>query len=152
VRLPAAYVVAHVELAYATMTHRSQGRTVDTAHVLVTPATTRDLLYVGATRGRAANRLYVDTAFDPDPATSHDEATSEQSLREVLLGVLANEGAEASAHETLRRAQHQAEHLATLAAEYATLAAAAQEERFEALLGRCGLGGAELASVRQSDA
>jgi len=152
VRLPATYVAAHVDLAYATTTHRSQGRTVDAAHVLVTPTTTRELLYVGATRGREANHLYVDTIFDPDPATSHDEATSEQSPREVLLGVLANVGAEASAHETLRREQREAEHLATLAAEYTTLAAAAQEERFQALLGHCGLRPDELASLRQSEA
>ena len=58
-------------MAYATTTHRAQGRTVDTTHTLVSPTTTREALYVGATRGRDANHIYVDTHFDPDPATSH---------------------------------------------------------------------------------
>jgi len=55
--LPADYVAAHVELAYATTAHRAQGRTVDTAHAMVAPTTTREVLYVAATRGRDSNRL-----------------------------------------------------------------------------------------------
>jgi conjugative relaxase-like TrwC/TraI family protein len=150
--LPAGYVASHVELAYATTAYRAQGRTVDTAHVLVSPTTTRELLYVAATRGREANHLYVETTFDPDPATSHDELVEPQHPREVLLDVLANESAEVSVHGTIHREHAEAEHMARLAAEYATLAAAAQEERFDALLGRCGLSWGELASVRQSEA
>ena len=38
--LPADYVAEHVELAYATTAHRAQGRTVDTAHAMVSPTTT----------------------------------------------------------------------------------------------------------------
>jgi len=68
-KLPAGYVAEHVELAYATTTHRAQGRTVDTAHAMVTSASTREALYVAATRGRNSNRLYVDTSYDPDPGT-----------------------------------------------------------------------------------
>ena len=70
--LPAAYVAEHVELAYASTAHRAQGRSVDTAHAMVSPTTTREVLYVSATRGREHNRLYVDTHYDPDPQTSHD--------------------------------------------------------------------------------
>ena len=44
--LPAAYVAEHLELAYASSAHRAQGRTVDTAHALVSPTTTREVLYV----------------------------------------------------------------------------------------------------------
>ncbi|HEY2301217.1 MAG TPA: hypothetical protein VGH66_04965, partial [Acidimicrobiales bacterium] len=73
--LPADYVEAHVELAYATSAHRAQGRTVDTAHVVVSPTTTREGLYVSASRGRESNRLYVDTCYDPDPPTGHDGTT-----------------------------------------------------------------------------
>ena len=72
VMLPADYVAQHVELAYATTSYRSQGRTVDTTHSLVSPTTTREVLYVAATRGRESNMIYVDTSFDPDPATGHD--------------------------------------------------------------------------------
>ena len=50
--LPADYVGAQVELAYASTAHRAQGRTVDTAHAMVAPTTTREVLYVSATRGR----------------------------------------------------------------------------------------------------
>ena len=49
--LPADYVAHHVELGYATTAYRSQGRTVDTTHSMVSPTTTREVLYVAATRG-----------------------------------------------------------------------------------------------------
>lgn len=150
--LPAAYVADHVELAYATSCFRAQGRTVDTAHVLVSPATTRELLYVAATRGRGANSLYVETAFDSDPETGHPGLTRREEAREVLSAVLANDGAEASAHEALSSAQRQCEDLATLAAEYETLAQAVAAPRFAAMLERSGLRPPELELVEQSDA
>jgi conjugative relaxase-like TrwC/TraI family protein len=101
--LPASYVAEHVELAYATTAHQSQGRTVDTVHAFVSPATTREVLYVSITRGRESNRIYVDTRYDPDPTTGHDHVTKAQGARQVLEAVLASEGADLSAHETLRR-------------------------------------------------
>ena len=150
--LPADYVTQHVELAYATTSYRSQGRTVDTTHSLVSPTTTREVLYVAATRGRESNKLYVDTSFDPDPATGHDGTIVQQSAREVLAGVLANEGADLSAHEVLERAQRQAEDFSVLAAEYETLARAAQQQRWDDLLDRSGLEPGRLEQVRQSPA
>jgi ATP-dependent exoDNAse (exonuclease V) alpha subunit len=103
VHVPADYVREHVELAYASTAHRAQGRTVDTAHAMVAPTTTREVLYVSATRGKEANRLYVDTHYDPDPQTSHDEALEPMTTNEVLVGVLRNQGAEAAANEMIRR-------------------------------------------------
>jgi len=150
--LPADYAAHHVELAYATTAHRAQGRTVDSAHAYVTPATTREVLYVAATRGRQANRLYVDTRWDPDPATSHPGAGPSQTAGEVLAAVLANEGADLSAHETRRRAAAHAESFAALAAEYQTLAAEAQQQRWDELLERCPLTADQLAAVRTSAA
>ncbi len=150
--LPAAYVAAHVELAYASTAHRAQGRTVDTAHAMVSPITTREVLYVAATRGRESNRIYVDTHYDPDPQTSHDGVVGRQTAREVLAGVLANEGADVSAHETMLREQHTAESWPTLCAEYQTLAQVAQAERWEALLDRSGLSPEALELVRSSEA
>jgi hypothetical protein len=152
VSLPADYVAQHVELAYATTAYRSQGRTTDTAHAVVSPATTREVLYVSATRGRESNSLYVDTSFDPDPATGHEPAPSQRTARDVLAGVLANQGSDLSAHETLCRAQGRAEDLNVLAAEYETLASAAQEQRWRALLERSGLDPVQLEQVRQSEA
>jgi hypothetical protein len=152
VSLPADYVGRHVELAYATTAYCSQGRTTDTAHAIVSPGTIREVLYVAATRGRESNNLYVDTSYDPDRATSHDGATSVQSARDVLAGVLANEGSDLSAHETLERAQSHVEAFTVLAAEYETLAIAAQEQRWGALLERSGLDSVQLEQVRQSEA
>ena len=150
--LPADYVAQHVELAYATTSYRSQSRTVDTTHSLVSPTTTREVLYVAATRGRESNMIYVDTSFDPDPATGHDGTIAQQSASEVLVGVLANEGTDLSAHEVLERAQRHIEEFSVLAAEYETLARAAQRQRWDDLLGRSGLEPGRLEQVRQSPA
>ena len=80
------------------------------------------MLYVSATRGREGNWLYVDTHYDPDPQTSHDEATEPATAKEVLAGVLRNEGADVAAHDMIRREQHEAEGMERLSAEYLTLA------------------------------
>ncbi|WP_344257402.1 ATP-dependent DNA helicase, partial [Terrabacter carboxydivorans] len=102
--LPAEYVSAHVELGYATTAHRAQGRTVDTTHAFVTSTTLREPLYVMATRGRESNMLYVDTAYDPDAATSH-ETPSTVDPTTVLEQVLSQSGADLSATETRAREQ-----------------------------------------------
>jgi conjugative relaxase-like TrwC/TraI family protein len=152
VLLPAHYVREHVELAYAATAHRAQGRTVDTAHALVSPTTTREVVYVSGTRGREGNWLYVDTHYDPDPETSHDQATEPDSAREVLAGVLRNEGADVAAHDMIRRAQSEAERMERLSAEYLTLAIDAQAERWDALLACSGLTQTESDAVRATEA
>ena len=70
--LPADYVREHVELAYASTAHRAQGETVDTAHAMVSPTTTREVLYVSATRGREANSSTwtPTTTLIPRPPTT----------------------------------------------------------------------------------
>jgi conjugative relaxase-like TrwC/TraI family protein len=150
--LPATYVAEHVELAYASSAHRAQGRTVDTAHAFVTSTTTREALYVLATRGRESNQLYVDTHYDPDPQTAHDEATEPVSPKEVLTSVLRNEGADVAAHDMIRREQSEAEGIERLSAEYLTLATIAQGERWDSLLDRSGLTDGDLAATRASAA
>jgi ATP-dependent exoDNAse (exonuclease V) alpha subunit len=150
--LPAAYVAEHVELAYASSAHRAQGRTVDTAHALVSSTTTREVLYVMSTRGRESNRIYVDTHYDPDQQTSHDQASEPATAKEVLAGVLRHEGADVAAHDMIRRQQAEAEGMERLSAEYLTLATLAQQERWESLLARSGLSDADLADVRASAA
>jgi hypothetical protein len=119
--------------------------------VIVSPTTTREVMYVAATRGRESNRLYVDVAYDPDPATAHDDAVMPETAREVLARVLANEGSELSAHEALARAQRESEDLATLAAEYEAIARVGEQERWDGLLERCGLGPRRAEEVRRSD-
>jgi hypothetical protein len=150
--LPAGYVAEHVDLAYAQTAHRSQGRTVDTGHAMVSPTTSREVLYVSATRGRESNGIYVDTHYDPDPQTGHDAMTEPVTAREVLAGVLRREGADVAAHEMIRRAHDDAEGMERLSAEYLTLATLAQAERFDALLARSGLTTEELAAVKASEA
>jgi hypothetical protein len=75
-----------------------------------------------------------------------------QTACDVLAYVLANEGSELSAHETLARAQRQSDDLTVLAAEYEAIARVAQQERWDALLDRCGLGRRLAAEVKRSDA
>ncbi|KGN29460.1 hypothetical protein N802_13620, partial [Knoellia sinensis KCTC 19936] len=99
--LPGDYVAENLELGYATTAHRAQGRTVDTAHAYVTATTVREPLYVMATRGRESNRLYVDTAFEPDTATSHGEDVHADP-GEILQTAITTSGADLSATETRR--------------------------------------------------
>jgi hypothetical protein len=152
VMVPADYVAQHVELAYASTAHRAQGRSVDTAHAMVSPTTTREVLYVSATRGREHNLLYVDTHYDPDPQTSHDGTAEPVTARLVLAAVLRNKGADVAAHEAIRRHQREAEGMERLSAEYLTLATLAQTERWDALLAGSGLTEAQLKAVRVSEA
>ncbi|NEE01506.1 MobF family relaxase [Phytoactinopolyspora halotolerans] len=130
VTLPAAYVAEHVELGYATTTHRAQGATVDTAHTIVDPiATTRESLYVGMTRGRHANTAYV--------ITDHDDELPDGLVRDaggVLVDVIRRTGAELSARETITAEQDHATTIARLAAEYDTLAREAATHHWTGLL------------------
>ncbi len=100
--LSAEYVREHVELGYATTTHRVQGRTVDTAHALVSPFDTREVLYVAATRGRHANTLYVNTA-DTIADDSDYGSPAATPAAEVLRQVLDRTGVDMSAHAILER-------------------------------------------------
>jgi conjugative relaxase-like TrwC/TraI family protein len=117
VRLSAEYAATQVELGYATTVHRAQGMTVDTAHVLVDAAMSRESLYVAMSRGRAGNHAFVvtDEILDVDlhrqPAPPSDAVT-------VLTGVLARESSEKSATETIRETLAVAESLATLVPRY----------------------------------
>lgn len=128
--LPTQYVSEHVELAYATTAHRAQGRTVDTAHSFVSPTTVREPLYVMATRGRESNKLYVDTMYDPDVTTSHEEAPACQAV-DVLQQVLENAGADESAHEAQEREVARQQSPARKEAEGDALLARAREMRRE---------------------
>ncbi|MGE0732613.1 MAG: MobF family relaxase [Acidimicrobiia bacterium] len=71
VRLPADYVEAAVELAYAQTGHAAQGRTVDHSLLVVDGTIDNRGVYVPLTRGRHANHAYV--ALEPDdPRTARD--------------------------------------------------------------------------------
>ena len=104
------------------------------------------------TRARVQHALRRHDASTPIPPPDTTARSSPQTASEVLAGVLANEGADLSAHETLERAQRQAEDFSVLAAEYETLARAAQQQRWDELLDRSGLEPDRLEQVRQSPA
>jgi hypothetical protein len=149
VTLPAAYVAEHVDLGYAVTAHRAQGITVDTAHVVVSSATTRENFYVSMTRGSDANTAYV--ALDHPEEIHAPREPDDVTARTVLFGVLKHSGAELSAHQTIIDEQERWSSIAQLAAEYETIAAVAQRDRWVSLLRDCGLTEEQLDSVLGSD-
>lgn len=140
-------------LGYAVTAHRAQGITTDTAHTVVTATTTRENFYVAMTRGRNANHAYV--AVDrPDDAHSqlHPGDNTDATARSVLYGVMQHVGAELSARETITAEQEQWGSIAQLAAEYETIAQAAQHDRWATLLHASGLTPEQAEDVLASDA
>jgi exodeoxyribonuclease V alpha subunit len=79
--LPADYVTAHVELAYASTAHGAQGDTVTAAHLVVGEHTGAASAYVGMTRGREAN-------------TAHLVAADIEEAREQWVAVFARDRAD----------------------------------------------------------
>ena len=135
--LPSEYVEEHLDLGYAVTAHRAQGVTVDTSHVVVTPTTTRENLYVSMSRGRESNIAYValDQPDDSHTTPEPDDVTS----RTVLFGVLQHTDASLGALQTMEAEYELYGGIDRLAAELETLAAAAQHDRFAELLRRSGL-------------
>src|SRR5690606_3143837 len=88
-----------------------------------------------------------DSHVGPHPG-DHGEATAQS----VLSGVLQHVGAELSAHETLAAEQELWGTIAQLAAEYETIAAAAQRDRWASLIRSSGLSAEQAESVVDSDA
>jgi conjugative relaxase-like TrwC/TraI family protein len=118
ITLPTDYVTNAVELGYASTIHRAQGLTADTAHVLADSSTSRELAYVGMTRGRHENHLYVETA-------------DAQPVSEVLESISANSAGMLSATETIRAEQARVDDLATLIDQYGDVHERADERRFQ---------------------
>jgi conjugative relaxase-like TrwC/TraI family protein len=126
--IPEDYIERHADLAYAGNVHVTQGRTVDTAHLVVDETAGRESFYVGMSRGRERNTAYVVTEraraadLSPElrPAPGIEEAGADEhapSLHRlaVLAGVLEREQAERTATHTMRQELERAASLATLA-------------------------------------
>lgn len=139
--LPAGYVAEHVDLGYAVTAHRAQGLTVDTAHVVVSPSSTRENFYVSMTRGRQANTAYV--ALDRPDTLHATPRDPDVTARNVLFGVLNHTGAEVSAHQATECEQSRWAGNAQLAAEYEAIATVAQRDRWTRLVrgALCSAGG-----------
>ena len=122
ITLPAEYVQNNVELGYASTIHRAQGMTADTAHVLADSSTSRELVYVGLTRGKEANHLYVET----------EDA---QPMSDVLAAIAGHSDGMLSATETIRAEQARVDDLVTLIDQYGDVAERANTVRFTQLVG-----------------
>jgi hypothetical protein len=158
--VPKRYLATHATLAYATTQHAAQGRTVNTAHVLVDGLGDRQGLYVSMSRGRDANHAYCITdhsrAADvtvgscPDPELlrsqqldlehaglpPNEPAPDEQQQAvldpvTVLAGILGRDGRELSAAET---GLSRADHLGVLGGIWDDLTRRTQIARFEQAL------------------
>ncbi|MEU5763953.1 MobF family relaxase [Nocardia sp. NPDC047648] len=103
--LPADYVREHTALGYASTIDSAQGLTVDRCHGVVTGSESRAQLYVMATRGRAANHLYVNTATAVDEHAAHAyTAVHPPTALDVLTRILARDTTQTSATSQARDA------------------------------------------------
>ena len=100
--VPRAYLADSAELDYAGNTHVGQGRTVDTAHLLVTGTLSRRSLYVGLTRGRESNTAHIVTGNTAPPGHPPYEQASPES---VVMAIMDRDDADLSATEQIRHAQ-----------------------------------------------
>jgi AAA domain len=100
--IPRAYLAGSAELDYAGNTHAGQGRTVDTAHLLVTGTLSRRSLYVGLTRGRESNTAHIVTGKTTPPGHPPYQQASPES---VIKAILDRDDADLSATEQIRQAQ-----------------------------------------------
>lgn len=119
--LPADYVRQWSSLGYATTVHRAQGRTVDSAHLLLdTTAIGHDAVYVGLTRGRTNNQVWAIT----------DGHTAPDMLRHAA----AKNVQASSARELIAQAQAEAEHPAHLVRILADMQRRADTHRYNTTL------------------
>lgn len=87
VRLPAAYVGAHVELAYAETSHANQGRTVDRSFLYLDGTTGSSGIYVPMTRGRESDEAFVVIQGEDTPADVISEALTRSWIDRPAVAV-----------------------------------------------------------------
>jgi hypothetical protein len=152
VTLPADYVAEHVDLGYASTTHRAQGITVDRAHVLAAPGMVRENLYVAMTRGRHDNHVYV-ALDDVDPTCdSLPHVQNVPDAHEALAAILVTSGVELSATETIAASQDEVASLKRLEPIRQTLIANAAGHRWEATFPEVGLTAEQCEQITTSPA
>ncbi|MGW6130807.1 MobF family relaxase [Cellulomonas sp. NPDC055163] len=150
VELPRDYVAEHVDLAYATTTHRAQGITVDHAHVLAAPGMTRENLYVAMTRGRDDNHVYV-AVDEVDPTCDYlPDTHATPDGHDVLATILATSGAELSAIQTIAARQNVATSLKRLGPIRDTILADASAPRWIEALRHAGLTDTQIDAITVS--
>jgi len=143
--VPADYTRTHVELGYAATVHRAQGMTVDRAHLLAGDTLTRAGVYVGLTRGRESNHLYVITEDEPGASTAdtveahhHGGLTEDtpRDPREVFARIVARGDDNLAATEVLAGELDHADDTTRLRAIHADLVTALATDRARYLLDR----------------
>lgn len=144
--LPVKYLKRHADLAYAGNIHVAQGRTVDTAHLVVDETTGRESFYVGMSRGRERNTAYVaterahvaDLSPEPRPAPELVDPAAGDAERPhrltVLAAVLERPQHEPTATETMRQELERAASLATLAPMWADMTRSHATRRYESVI------------------
>jgi conjugative relaxase-like TrwC/TraI family protein len=137
ITLPASYVREDLALAYASTVHAAEGLTVETTHTVATPRTGRAALYVGASRGREENRIFVNTQTVAEDAAT---GTLNQTPRQDPLGLLAanieGDELELAAIITAEHNAADAASLRTIAERFADVAELATAGRTATMLDR----------------
>jgi hypothetical protein len=78
------------------------GLTVDTTHVVLSDAESRQSLYVALSRGRSENHIYLaDAAVEPDSLAGVD-SLKPTTAEDILAGILRRDSAQTSATSTRR--------------------------------------------------
>ena len=128
ITLPKDYVADHVDLGYASTIHGAQGQTVQASHVLMYGSESRQLLYVGMSRGQLTNQVYVPSGTDGDEHQRiFEKATMPATVVETLEGIITRDDGQVSARS---------ERLVQASPQYLLARAA---EQYEDSLGRAAL-------------
>lgn len=121
VTLPADYVTENVELGYAATIHRSQGMTVDRSFIIPSASLDRQGLYVGLSRGREINKIFLPDDQVPD-VDSHLPPDVAMSPRDLFGSIIERDGAAVTAHAAIAAADAEAFDMHTVVAAYTELA------------------------------
>jgi ATP-dependent exoDNAse (exonuclease V) alpha subunit len=109
--LPASYLARHADYGWASTIDGAQGATTDIGILLARTGLDREHLYVGVTRGRHANHVYVTSEPAGEdvhrPRPVDPEPTMAGALR-VLETATARLGAQQAAHTLLDQARDRA--------------------------------------------
>ncbi len=88
-RLDAAYLAAGlIRHGYAVTVHKAQGRTTDHGLLLGTDDLTRESGYVGLSRGRESNRLYIVSTERDDDLERHTRGDDRDDPSQIILDAL----------------------------------------------------------------
>jgi conjugative relaxase-like TrwC/TraI family protein len=98
--LPTDYLTEHARYGWASTIDAAQGATVDHTLLLARPGMDRARLYVGLTRGRVSNHLYLAPAPEPE-ITARVQSTPGANASTQLRAMLGRLGNNTAAHSQL---------------------------------------------------